>query len=270
MHTSAPVRLISGFLFSIALVPAHAADSVEQRLQRIENLLGNQVLMEQSQQMEMLRQELAEIREMVENQDHQLNLIKQRQRNLYQDMDRRLHDLEAGTTRSTTAVAPAPVAPPNVAPPRSVVATPTDQTSTAAIAADTGQSADNDGKLAYGQAFNLLKEGRYQQAVIDFRNFLQNFPESRYRANAQYWLAEANYVSRDYKTALQEFQKIVVNYPDSNKIQGAELKIGYTYYEMQDWASARTALERVMSQYPNTTVAKKAAERLDRMKREGR
>ncbi|MDH5485721.1 MAG: tol-pal system protein YbgF, partial [Gammaproteobacteria bacterium] len=129
---------------------------------------------------------------------------------------------------------------------------------------------DKDGKLAYGQAFNLLKEGRYQQAIIAFRAFMTSYPESKYTANAQYWLAEANYVSRDYKTALNEFQAILTKFPDSNKVQGAELKLGYTYYEMNDWASARTALEAVKTRYPNTTVARKADERLQRMTREGR
>ena len=68
--------------------------SVEQRLNRLENLLQNQVLVEQTQKMEQIQQELSALRELVEAQEHQLGLLKQRQRNLYQDMDRRLNDLE--------------------------------------------------------------------------------------------------------------------------------------------------------------------------------
>ena len=270
MYRSVPACLLSGFLLTTAsITEAWAADSIEQRLTRVENLIGNQVLMEQAQQMQHIRQELAEIREMVENQDHQLNLIKQRQRNLYQDMDRRLHDLEAGTGGSSSSSAP--IAPPGaggsrVAPPTAAVGAGSSGT-TASRGADSG---DTDGKLAYSQAFNLLKEGRYQQAIIAFREFMKNFPESRYTANAQYWLGEANYVSRDYKAALQEFQKILTHFPESSKVQGAELKIGYTYYEMNNWAAAREALQRVIARHPNTTVARKAEERLQRMKREGR
>ena len=254
------------------------AQSVEDRLDRIENLLGNQVLMEQLQQMEQIRLELSEIRELVENQDHELDMIKQRQRNLYQDMDRRLHDLEAGGGSSSSSNGNAASFSAPVAPPVSVSASPVSPpVSTAQVnkpvdnQADAGAAAaDSDGRLAYGQAFNLLKEGRYQQAIMAFRDFMQRYPESKYTANAQYWLAEANYVSRDYKTALDEFQLILSKFPESNKVQGAELKIGYTYYEMNDWASARTVLESVKTRYPNTTVARKAEERLQRMKREGR
>jgi len=271
MYKSVPAGLLSGFLLTMSsLSTVHAADSIEQRLDRVENLLSNQVLIEQAQQMQHIRQELAELREMLENQDHELGLIKQRQRNLYQDMDRRLHDLEAGTGGSTSSSAP--IAPPgassSVKPPAISPAGAASSTTLSSGAAG-AEPGDTDGKPAYSQAFNLLKEGRYQEAIIAFRNFMQTYPDSRYTANAQYWLAEANYVSRDYKTALQEFQKIISKFPDSNKVQGAELKIGYTYYEMSDWAKAREALQGVIASHPNTTVARKAEERLQRMKREG-
>jgi TolA-binding protein len=47
------------------------------------------------------------------------------------------------------------------------------------------------------------------------------------------------------------------------------LKIGYVYYELKNWPQARASLEQVIKLYPGTSVAKKAKERLARMKREG-
>ncbi|MDQ1362565.1 MAG: hypothetical protein QG652_425, partial [Pseudomonadota bacterium] len=182
-------------------------------------------------------------------------------RNLYQDMDRRLNDLESGKQSSGTAApvsSPAPV----------VTASSGTVPVTAAVATDDA-SADQDGKAVYDKAFGLLKDGRYAQSIIEFRNFMQRYPQSNLIDNAQYWLAEACYVSRDYPAALNEFQKILTQHKDSGKLQGAELKVGYTYYEMQDWANARTTLESVKSRYPDTTVSAKAEERLQRMKREG-
>ena len=255
----------------LAIAMNVSADNLEQRVQRMEKLLSNQVLMEQMQQMRQIRQELTELRGLLENQDHQINMIKQRQRNLYQDMDRRLLELESGKSSSVMPVgsnfnaAPASsgIAAPGIAAVPEVSTLPVTENNSVPPAADIN------GKLAYSQAFGLLKEGRYQQAILAFRDFSQNFPQSKYSANALYWLGEANYVSRDYKTALTEFKKILSLYPDSNKVQGAELKIGYTFYEMKDWSSARAALGQVVSHYPNTTVARKAKERLQRMKREG-
>jgi len=101
-------------------------------------------------------------------------------------------------------------------------------------------------------------------------SFKASYPNSKYADNAQYWLGEANYVSREYKKALQEFQQLISQYPESSKNPGAHLKIGYVYFELKNWSAAREALQKVITMYPDTTVAKKANERLQRMKREGK
>lgn len=268
---SSIVKPLSLSLLLISFSPLLVAESdlsIEQRLGRLENLLQNQILVEQTQRMEQIQQELTAIRELVESQEHQLGLIKQRQRSLYQDMDRRLNDLEikGGGQSSSSSSARTPAAsagPASSVPPPGVVST----GAAAAVAAPA--SGGKNGKSAYTQAFNTLKEGKYQQAIMAFNNFQQSYPESVYGANAQYWLGEAYSVTRDYKTALTEFQKVVNQYPQSNKVEGAMLKIGYTYYEMADWASAKSALEAVTVKFPGTTVTRKAKERLQRMKREG-
>lgn len=263
------------FLLATASAPVTAESdlSVEQRLSRLENLLGNQVLMEQSQRLEQIQQELSSLRESMESQEHQLGLIKQRQRNLYQDMDRRLHDVEikggsGSSGSSNTSIVPLAIpTPASSVPPPSGTSTVKPAQQTSAVAAPV--AGDKNGKSAYTAAFNTLKQGKYQQSITAFKAFQVSYPDSVYGANAQYWLGEAYSVSRDYKTALAEFQKVVSQYSGSNKVEGAMLKTGFTYYEMQDWESAKSALQAVIKKYPNTTVARKAKERLQRIKREG-
>ena len=226
--------------------------SVKQRLERLESIISSDVLMEQSQQLEALRQEVSMLREMLEEKDYQLDLVTQRQRSLYSDIDRRLNSLEGGASRSVSA---APVPPPDAA-------------AAGAAVAVTGGS-DKDGAQQYSAAFNMLKEGQYIQSIAAFEAFLKGYPESKYADNAQYWLGEANYVSRQYKTALAAFQTLIAKYPESKKIPGARLKIGYTYYELKNWSASRDALMQVVKLYPDTTVASKANDRLERLKREG-
>ena len=266
--------LITTLLTSVSsTLYAESGMSVEQRLGRIENLLSSQVLMEQSQRVEQIQQELTNLRGLLESQENQLSLIKQRQRNLYQDIDRRLNDLEIKGGVSAGNAAAAPIAAStgasdtrasSVAPPSNAANSPSSGSVESAPLSN-----DKNGKTVYSKAFNTLKEGRYKQAIDEFNAFQKSYPESAYGANAQYWLGEAYSVSRDYKTSLSEFQKVVNEYPESNKVEGALLKIGFTYYEMQDWVSAKSALELVINKYPGTTVARKAKERLQRMKREG-
>jgi tol-pal system protein YbgF len=249
--------LTAGLLVGMAAAAnVQAADdglaklSDQQRIQRLERLMSSDVLREQTQTVQSLRKEIASLREQLEQQDYELESMKQRQRNLYIDMDRRINNVEAGSRNNTNVAAPVP--PPN--------------SSSAVVTAPAG---DVDGQTAYSKAFALLKEGQYGASIKAFEAFKASYPNSKYADNAQYWLGEANYVSRDYKRALAEFQQLIAQYPDSSKNPGARLKIGYVYFELKNWSAAREALQQVITLYPDTTVAKKANERLQRMKREG-
>jgi len=247
--------IVCGLLFAGSALAEDASLanlSDKQRIQRLERMMSSDVLREQTQTMQTLREEISALREQIEQQDYELESMKQRQRNLYLDMDRRINNAEAGGRNSGRAAAPVP--PPNTS------------TSKAAIPVVAG---DNDGQEAYSKAFSLLKEGQYEQSIKAFEAFKVSYPNSKYADNAQYWLGEANYVSRDYKRALTEFQQLIAQYPDSSKNSGARLKIGYVYFELKNWSAAREALQQVITLYPDTTVAKKANERLQRMKREG-
>lgn len=228
--------------------------SDRQRIERIERLVSSDVMREQTQTIQSLREEVSALREQIEQQRYDLDSMKQRQRNLYLDMDRRINNVETGGSNGLTQAAPVP--PPN---------TTEDNTATAEVA----PRADKDGQEAYSKAFALLKEGQYKQSITAFEVFRKNHPGSKYADNAQYWLGEASYVSRDYKRALTEFQQLIAQYPDSTKNSGARLKIGYVYFELKNWPAARDALQQVVTLYPDTSVAKKASERLQRMKREG-
>ena len=74
---------------------------------------------------------------------------------------------------------------------------------------------------------------------------------------------------RNYKLALEEFTK-VVNAANNPKAPDALLKIGYVHYELGAYDKARKTLTDVQERYAGTGVAKLAAVRLDKMKKEGR
>ena len=124
-------------------------------------------------------------------------------------------------------------------------------------------------KQAYDKAFQALKELRYADAAEEFHGFLQMYPNSEYADNAQYWLGESYYVTRNYDMALESFQSLMNDYPQSLKVPDSLLKVGYTHYELKQWELARAALAQVQEQYPNTTVARLAENRLRSMRVEG-
>ena len=117
----------------------------------------------------------------------------------------------------------------------------------------------------YQQAFNLLRQSLYDQAIKAFQQFLTAHPNDRYSDAAQYWLAEAFFVNRDFPQALDEYNKVVTNFPESPKASEAMLKIGFTMIELGQIDNARQHLQGLIRQQPDSTVARLADERLKQL-----
>lgn len=219
-----------------------------------------ETLLDLLRQLEELQTEVRQLRNTVEVQGHELEQLKNRQRTLYDDLDKRLREAER---RSAAVIAPP--APP-VAP-----ATTTTTTTTTVLSAPAAapRAVTAPQQQEYDAAFELMKQGLYDRAIKAFRAFLVKHPDSGLSDNAQYWIAEGNYVLRNYKLALEEFTK-VVNATNNPKAPDALLKIGFVHYELGAYDKARKTLTDVQSRYPGTGVARLAAARLDKMKKEGR
>jgi tol-pal system protein YbgF len=241
----------------------------------------NSAMMNLVIQVQELQDEVRMLRGQLETQNTELENLKRRQRDQYLDLDQRLSDMRnaqpvVGTGSSARArpstsqsptVSPSADAPEVRAPmdnPSQVTALANPQTQSQAAPVSAAEE-----KAAYDQAFQALKELRYADAAEDFQSFLDRYPNSDYADNAQYWLGESYYVTRNYDIALTSFQTLVRQFPDSPKSPDARLKIGYTYYELKQWDSARAALVQVQEDYPDTTLSRLAENRLRSMKMEG-
>ena len=185
---------------------AVAGGNTEQRLRRIERLLDNQVMLEMLQKVENLQQEIRELRGEIESQGFELQSMRKRQRDLYLDSDRRLRDLELGTGGGNASASSdisdngSNVGVSTATPSATVDSSDTGSTegNTSSTASSTASADPVQEKAAYTQAFNYLKEGRYEKAIKAFSKFLLDYPTGNYADNAQYWLGESNYVSKFY------------------------------------------------------------------------
>lgn len=267
---AAPPRAAPEPLPIVGAAPA-LDDKSEQRLNLLEKKLDNNVIYDLLEQIEKLQREVSDLRGFSEQQGYQMEVLTKRQRSLYQDVDRRILELEAGSASSSGVVVNQQVEDTQSSSGLTVVTDTSEGnvSSTSGIAPITVTDEATE-YAEYKKAFNLLKEGNYSQSIIAFRAFLLAYGTGKYADNAQYWIGEGSYATRDYKTALVEFQKIATDYPDSSKRKDAELKIGFTYYELKDWSASQRALNAVVRQYPGTSNARTAQQRLDRIAREGR
>ena len=268
--------LLCCLLTASASALAVSKAELERKIQQLERKLDSRSLVDLMGQVTALQREVQQLRGDIEVQTHSMESLQKRQRDLYLDIDRRLHRLEAGGVQGQQPAAGASVPLTGVPAPTAGVATQAPAaapvTRTPQVTAKTSAPATLDPageRKDYDQALELLKEGRYTEASSAFQGFLKQYPGSSYADNAQYWLGEVFYVTREFQPALDEFNKVLSSYPGSTKTADAKLKMGYIQYELKDWAKAQDRLTQVVKEYPGTTTARLAQERLDRMKREG-
>ena len=242
---------------AVAPITEPITQDLNARLDKVERALNNSALLDMLELLESLQTEVSTLRGEIEVQSHTIEQLKQRQRDLYTDVDNRLQRVEQnGTTTSSTPTATETVE-------VSSEEASTEETVSDASDEEVKEPADPaKAEAAYQKAFNLLKESRYDQALVAFKSFLKDYPSNDFSDNAQYWLGETNYVMQKYELAINEYQALLNTFPDSKKVSHALLKIGYSYDELGNAADAKKTLEEVKAQYPGTTAARLATERL--------
>lgn len=280
---------------AVTAVPAAAADSqgapvvtvtgqsgdasLEARVSKLERVLGGQAMATLLMRIQRLQEDVQKLRGDLEMQGNDIKGIKQRQRDLYLDIDRRLQQLEAAAkaappSQSTGAVpmtTPGVTAAPGAMIPSPAVTSPAPATmppSSAMGAAPPPPNPEQE-QAAYDKAFDLLKNGHYDDAIAGFQDMLRKFPGGRLVDNAQYWIGEADFAQRRFKEAGNEFKKVINGYPQSPKVPDAMLKLGFSFYELGEWSKARATLEQLKVRYPQSTAAQLAERRLQKMKAEG-
>ena len=277
MGTTTATRMLPGparaaLLALLTLLPAvhpARAATVEQRIEALERTLNSRALMGILDRVDSLQKEIQDLRGELEMQTHTLSQIKQRQRDLYLDVDRRLRRFEVAgvpdVSREDTEAsgqAPSSVEPP---PQTRLSIPPAVEPRPDSASFDPVQEQN-----AYTEAFSLLKEGRYEQATEALRTFLEKYPGGQYSDNAQYWLGEAYYVTRQFEPAMQEFQKLARQHPTSSKLTHALLKIGYIHDELGQSDEAQQVLGDLITKHPTSTAARLARNRLQRIRSDSR
>jgi tol-pal system protein YbgF len=255
---------------------------VTQRLERLERALDSEAassankdsLITLQQKMRNMQSELQELRGQNESLRNELEQLQKQQRESFIAIDKRLQEAQAmepsvdnsidnsSKPMQSSKTMSSDVQAETVTPESKVV-----ERKSIVVPSDTEDS--NETIDAYRNAFLLLKQRRHDESITAFEDFLSNYPKSKYSANAQYWLAEANYVTKRYDRALVEFNKVIDHYPASSKLPDARLKIGFTQYELGQFDESRVTLTRLRAQFPNSTVAGLAQERLERLEKEG-
>ncbi|MDP3799118.1 MAG: tol-pal system protein YbgF [Polaromonas sp.] len=126
--------------------------------------------------------------------------------------------------------------------------------------------ADPAEKQEFDAALATLRKGEFAAAQNSFVAFMKRFPQSGYTSSALFWLGNAQYALRNYRDAVANFRTLVTLEPGHMRAPEALLSMANCQVELKDVKSARKTLEDLVKAYPQSEAASVAKERLVRLK----
>lgn len=202
---------------------------------------SNRMQLELTNQNEMLRGEIANLRGQVEVLTYELESLKQRQRDFYVDLDKRIQRLEGSAPANDAG---------------SLLG------DGAAPAAAAGASDPATESTEYEAALTLLKGGKHAEALAAFNRFISRHPQSASLPNAHFWAGNAALQARDISASRGHFNTVLQRWPQDKVAPDAMLGLANTQQALGDARGSQETLRKVISQYPNSTAAQQASQRL--------
>ncbi len=202
--------------------------SIEEQKKELERIVRNQLEFQSENQN--LNQKINKIHGDIEQQTFQLEQVKKRQTELYQDLDTRLAKIEKSIKEEQQ------------------------------IAADKEEKENE----AYQDGLNKFKESKIKEASWAFSSFIQKYPTSPKIPNALFWLGNSFYALGNCEKALNPYDRVVKQYPSFDKASEAMLTISNCYQELNKEKQSKETLENLIREYPNTDAAKEAKTRLSK------
>ncbi|WP_111637080.1 tol-pal system protein YbgF [Marinomonas shanghaiensis] len=216
-------------------------------------------------QLETLQQEVQSLRGKVEEQGHELRLMKESQRDRYIDLDKRISILmSASASEQRNTVAP-PIAQIEQIP-DAIENTPINTLVTPPLAPVSLQPPTEEAQQAYNNAYNLIRERQFDQAETAFASFVNAFPNNSLTGNGYYWLGEVKLVQGKSREALEAFSTVIQNFPGHSKEQDSLYKLGTVSDQIGDTEKARFYLQDVIKRFPDSKAAQLAAGYLSKIK----
>jgi len=207
-------------------------------------------------QIEQLRQETQALRGLMEELSYQLGQMSSDQKTRYLDLDQRLGELvriqkEAVATSSTQTSTPAIVDP-----------AATDGVSEAGVQASA--SSDVSDQDAYNTAFQLIRERKFEEALVAMESFIQAYPDSELILDARFWRGQVFDVLGRDEDAIEAFKSLTLVAPDYRRILQVKVKLGKLLIKNQDVMNGRKILQEVITQAPESVEAGLASRELEK------
>lgn len=231
----------------------------ERRLQAVETRLAElsrKVSSTEAGREQKNAEELGRLRGLIEQLRYDFDQAQRRNSEAIVGFDARLKGLEAeaiGRADGSTGAAPV-----------SGGSAPLGATGSSPEAAPLSSAADEE--ALYLKSFDLLKGGKYDDAISGFKGMLAKYPQGNYSDNAWYWTGESYYIKKDFPNALASYRSLLEKFASSPKVPDALLKTGIIQQEQKKTDAAKGAYNRVVKEFPNSSAAIQARTRLGQLR----
>lgn len=268
-----------------------SAQTLEQRVERLEEIASNPVTIQLGQRLDFQASELAQIQDRLDRLLFQNQQLQAQLERHIQQSSQRIAQLEAQLQLSQTADESAAqttnqtgisgwVLPDLAADDAPMI----DESSTQSPSVELTFVPDSGGEInerelliidsspprnaqsEYDAAFQLLGAGEYEQAQQAFEAFVVDYPDEPLTADAYYWLGEARLIQQDFGQAFEAFQIIIDQFEEHARFENALLRGADSLVGFNDIDQAVELYQRLIESFPNGRAAQSAQERLNRLR----
>ena len=181
-----------------------------------------------------LEQEIATLRNLIEENTYLIERYQELQQQRYLDLDKRLHNLlsEEKEDRATEY--------------------------------SNGQQYNSTEEIdLYKGALELFEASRYAEALESFRELIISYPEGAYSADAYFWSGELYLVQQLFEDAREHYLVVVEKFIDHPRVADSLFKLGLLERALMNDQIANSYFSRVISEYPDTGAAELAKKSIE-------
>ena len=181
-----------------------------------------------------LEQEIATLRNLIEENTYLIERYQELQQQRYLDLDKRLHSLLSEEKKDL------------------------------ATEYSNGQQYNSTEEIdLYKGALELFEASRYAEALESFRELIISYPEGAYSADAYFWSGELYLVQQLFEDAREHYLVVVEKFIDHPRVADSLFKLGVLERALMNDQIANSYFSRVISEYPDTGAAELAKKSIE-------
>lgn len=181
-----------------------------------------------------LEQEIATLRNLIEENTFLIERYQELQQQRYLDLDKRLHSILSGELEELNEGS--------------------------LNLNDLNSTEEID---LYKEALELFEVSRYAEAIEVFRDLIISFPEGTYSADAYFWSGELYLVQEQLEDAREHYLVVAEKFKDHDRVADCLYKLGVIEKVLLNNEAANSYFSRLISEYPDTGAAELAKKSME-------